>query len=93
MDRADPTTTTALPDALPAPTGLPADAERFYSAGAGIEELLTPPAAPPQSALERLGPAPFRRKGFPLLGFLASIYEHVSTHVCSTDSSAQSKSS
>jgi hypothetical protein len=29
------------------------------------------------SALERLGPSPFPKSGFPLLGFLATLYDHV----------------
>lgn len=35
-----------------------------------------PPDDPP--ALQRLGPLPFPRGGFPLMGFLASVYDHVS---------------
>jgi hypothetical protein len=33
------------------------------------------------SALERLGPSPFPKSGFPFLGFLATVYDHVATHV------------
>jgi hypothetical protein len=41
------------------------------------------PALPPDvaSALERLGPSPFPKSGFPFLGFLATVYDHVATHV------------
>ena len=37
------------------------------------------PTAPSDetTALERLGALPFPRGGFPLLGFLASVYDHV----------------
>jgi hypothetical protein len=45
--------------------------------------LEDPPALPPEtpSALERLGPSPFPRSGFPFLGFLATVYDHIATHV------------
>ena len=33
-------------------------------------------------ALERLGPSPFPKSGFPFLGFLATVYDHVASHVC-----------
>jgi len=32
-------------------------------------------------AADPLGPSPFPRSGFPFLGFLASVYDHVETHV------------
>jgi hypothetical protein len=32
-----------------------------------------------QSALDSLGPSPFPKRGFPFLGFLSGIYDHVST--------------
>jgi hypothetical protein len=38
------------------------------------------PASTP-SALERLGPSPFPKSGFPFLGFLATVYDHIATHV------------
>jgi hypothetical protein len=63
----------------PPPPPLPADPRSFYVAGPGIDSLLpAPPDAP--SALERLGPSPFPKAKFPFLGFLASVYDHVSSH-------------
>lgn len=50
-------------------------------------DLTDAPPLPPdtQSALERLGPVPFPKSGFPFLGFLATVYDQVATHVdCST---------
>ncbi|HZZ43915.1 MAG TPA: hypothetical protein VFE58_13340 [Tepidisphaeraceae bacterium] len=55
------------------------DTRSFYSAGAGIDALQSAPADVP-SALERLGPSPFPKAKFPFLGFLASVYDHVSSH-------------
>jgi hypothetical protein len=39
------------------------------------------PASELPPALERLGPSPFPRSGFPFLGFLATVYDHVASHV------------
>ena len=33
------------------------------------------------SVLEQLGPSPFERGGFPVVGFLATTYDHVSRYV------------
>jgi hypothetical protein len=53
--------------------------ESFWHPTAKIQE---PPALPPEtaSALERLGPTPFAKSGFPFLGFLATVYDHVAGH-------------
>jgi hypothetical protein len=37
------------------------------------------------SALERLGPSPFPKSGFPFLGFLATVYDHIAQHVGHVD--------
>jgi hypothetical protein len=59
---------------------VPADPEDFW---APTESLADAPELPAdaQSALERLGPTPFPKSGFPFLGFLATVYDHVATHV------------
>ena len=46
-------------------------------------DLPDAPDVPPEtpSALERLGPSPFPKSGFPFLGFLATVYDHIATHV------------
>lgn len=53
----------------------------FFKAGQGIGALEDAEQTEPKPILERLGPAPFRSKGFPLLGFLATLYEHVAESV------------
>lgn len=60
------------------PPGLAADRAIFYKAGHGMDRLQMPGSLEPRHTLERLGPAPFRKTGFPLLGFLATVYDHVS---------------
>ncbi len=55
-----------------------AELARFWRGGLGDGIPLRPIAPPGQPpALQLLGPLPFAR-GFPLMGFFASVYEHVS---------------
>jgi hypothetical protein len=42
-----------------------------------LEDLPAPSLDDLPSALERLGPSPFPKSGFPLLGFLATLYDQV----------------
>jgi hypothetical protein len=58
----------------------PAQAANFCDPA---EELLEAPEIPADlpPALERLGPSPFPKSGFPFLGFLATVYDHVASHV------------
>jgi hypothetical protein len=42
-----------------------------------VDDLPAPALDDLPSALERLGPSPFPKSGFPLLGFLATLYDHV----------------
>ena len=60
------------------PSAITADA--FFSPA---EVLPDAPDLPPETpaALERLGPSPFPKSGFPFLGFLATVYDHVASHV------------
>lgn len=58
---------------------LPADPETFYRAGHGAEELSAPSVDGLPSALEQLGASPFPKSGFPLLGFLATLYDQVAS--------------
>ncbi len=60
------------------PPPLPAEPVEFYRAGPGIDALDAGVLDGARPALERLGPAPFGKTKFPLLGFLATVYEHVS---------------
>ena len=56
---------------------LPSD---FWGDPREIEALSVPvrPPARPMATLEKLGPSPFERGGFPLVGFLATTFEKVS---------------
>jgi len=45
----------------------------------GMGRLLNPPEKP-LAILEQLGPSPFERGGFPLIGFLATTYDKVSRY-------------
>jgi hypothetical protein len=60
---------------------MPEQLENFYKAGEGIDALRANPPRDGKPVLEQLGPAPFRSRGFPLLGFLATLYEHVAASV------------
>lgn len=64
------------------PPHLPPEPEGFFRAGPDVDLLIS--VAPPEPAkhvLEQLGPPPFRKTAFPMMGFLASVYEHVAAHV------------
>ena len=54
----------------------------FWRTGPKFESLtsrLVPPEKP-LAILEQLGPSPFERGGFPLIGFLATTYDKVSRY-------------
>ncbi len=53
--------------------------DTFWLPGVPLEELPAgpPPAPDPYEILKRLGPSPFEGSSFPLIGFLASVYERV----------------
>lgn len=55
-------------------------ADRFWSVGEGFEAIPITIGSPerPLELLEKLGPSPFERGGFPLIGFLATTYDKVS---------------
>lgn len=63
------------------PTALPTDPAEFYRAGPDIDLLTVDPAPAAKHVLEQLGPPPFRKTSFPMMGFLATFYEHVAAHV------------
>ncbi len=72
--------TTSSTPLLP-PTDLPVDPRAFWRVGPGVSALIPEAQAePPVSALDRLGSSPLPKAGFPFIGFLASVYEHVSAH-------------
>ncbi|MCA9254583.1 MAG: hypothetical protein KDA33_03055 [Phycisphaerales bacterium] len=57
------------------------DAAIFYTTRESLEALGVGPVDDVEPALKRLGPPPFVRKGFPFLGLLATIYDHVAQRV------------
>ncbi|MDO8632373.1 MAG: hypothetical protein Q7R41_17970 [Phycisphaerales bacterium] len=62
---------------------------RFWGNAAEIEaiEVRIEPPEKPLAILEALGPSPFERGGFPLIGFLATTYDKVSRYAleCSAE--------
>ena len=66
------------------PTSPPVEdlVDRFWVSGPELGSVrirIEPPQAP-LDLLERLGPSPFQRGRFPLIGFLATTYEKVSRY-------------
>ena len=57
----------------------------FWTSGPGVSALDDPTPFGSENALEKLGKPPFDKKGvrggFRLLGYLATVYEHVSQDV------------
>lgn len=65
-----------LSDNAAARLGLPADPFEYWR---GRDDAFSaPPQVETQPALKQLGPLPVARAAFPLMGFFASVYEHVS---------------
>ena len=64
------------------------DAGRFYSAATPLDEIGEPPESQTVPALKRLGPLPMARGSFPLMGFLATCYDHISGHAQGPSQSA-----
>lgn len=62
------------------PAGLPIDGEAFWARGFEAGVLSPPSVDEPIPALKRLGPPPFARGGFPLIGFLETVYGHIADH-------------
>ena len=57
------------------------DPDQFFRAPGDIDAIPLSPQPEPRHLLEQLGPPPFRKTTFPMMGFLASLYEHVAAHV------------
>ena len=66
---------------LQPPAHLPIDPRHFFAAPLGTQSIPLVAQAESQHVLEQLGPPPFRKGSFPVIGFLASLYEHVAAHV------------
>ena len=56
--------------------------DRFWDTGPEFEpvQIRIEPPERPLALLETLGPSPFERGGFPLIGFLATTYDKVSRY-------------
>ena len=56
--------------------------DRFWESGPEIDavDVRIEPPETPLALLEQLGPSPFPRGGFPLVGFLATTYDKVSRY-------------
>lgn len=68
-----------VPTIYPTSPPLEASLERFWDTGEefdGVEIAIEPPDRP-LGVLEKLGPSPFPRGGFPMVGFLATTYDKV----------------
>ena len=69
---------------VPRPDALIHGAGSFWMCGAGVHALDDPMPFGQENALQRLGKPPFEkstRSRFRLLGYLATVYEHVSQDV------------
>ena len=66
----------------PVPVGLPRVPQLFWSARPEFDTLKLDEESPVGEILESLGSPPFPKTGFPFIGFLATVYDHVVTHAC-----------
>jgi hypothetical protein len=62
------------------PPDLPRAPRLFWSAHRDFAALGEAPQTRAPEVLERLGPPPFPKSRFPFIGFLATIFDHVSAH-------------
>lgn len=66
------------------PTSLPINEQidRFWQCGPELADVRIhiEPSDMPLAILEQLGPSPFERGGFPVIGFLATTYDKVSRY-------------
>lgn len=62
------------------PPDLPVDPASFWKSPTDLAALPTPPSSDVTPVLKKLGPLPFPKGSFPVMGFLATLYDHVSTH-------------
>lgn len=59
---------------------LPTDPARFWHAAQDLTAFECFPENDRTPVLKLLGPLPFPRGSFPVMGFLATLYEHVAKH-------------
>ncbi|MCB9855107.1 MAG: hypothetical protein H6818_05415 [Phycisphaerales bacterium] len=77
----EPVETESAHDAIADVADIADDSSIFYSARESLSSLSDGPVERVEPALKRLGPPPFVRKGFPFLGLLATIYDHVAQRI------------
>ncbi len=64
-----------------APSDLPVTALDFWADPEDLAELAKNRSISTDDVLGTLGPPPFPKTGFPFIGFLATVYDHVATQV------------
>ena len=83
-DRHDetPRTQRVIPTIYPTSPPVEQLLDRFWEIGPEFDAAVVriEPPQRPLALLERLGPSPFPRSGFPVIGFLATAYEKVSRY-------------
>lgn len=60
--------------------GCAPDSLAFYQLRGEWDDLRFPPPGDDMPVLKLLGPLPFPRGGFPVMGFLATLYDHVAEY-------------
>ncbi len=77
-----PPTLKIVPTIYPTSPPLEEVLDRFWETGPSFDsvEIRVQPVDRPLVILEQLGPSPFERGGFPLIGFLATTYDRVSRY-------------
>ena len=85
LDRESPealSTLKIVPTIYPTSPPLEEVMDRFWETGPAFDsiEIRIEPVEKPLALLEKLGPSPFQRGGFPLIGFLATTYDKVSRY-------------
>lgn len=71
-----------VPTIYPVSPPLEEQVDRFWETGPEFDEVTVnvEPPERPLALLEQLGPSPFERGGFPVIGFLATTYDKVSRY-------------
>ena len=71
-----------VPTIYPTSPSLEDALDRFWRTGPEFDTVAIDlaPSHKPLAILEQLGPSPFERGGFPLIGFLATTYDKVSRY-------------
>ena len=71
-----------MPTIYPTSPPLEEMIDHYWQTGPAFESVVVriEPPEKPLALLEHLGPSPFERSGFPLIGFLATTYDKVSRY-------------